>query len=196
MNPQLQSAVKSNQVENYPMTEKKRAVDARMVLFHKNSPIAKNLDPFVAGTATVSSECGTTAYAIDGSLSCNIIDEQAHLLSCRLIGRRLSGFDAGEMRINLYKGVDASVVNDQCQLSGACLYSDNNNTDLALDLTLKGSLRDGVPEKWELSASGSGFNFALFLADGERLDEESGGPEEGLPGQKEPDDGCGEKKGR
>jgi hypothetical protein len=196
MNPQVQSAVKRNQPENNPRTEKGRAVEARMVLFPKNNPPAKKMGHFVAGTGTISSECGTTAYSMEGALSCNIADEGAHLSSLRLIGRRLSGFDAGEMRINLSEGLHGAVTAGQLELSGSCLYSDDNNSDLPLEITLKGTLSDGVPKKWELSAAGNGFNFALFLADGERLDEESGGPEEGLPGQNNPDDGCNEEKGK
>lgn len=149
-----------------------RKLFLRFTLFRTGKVVSGNHEE-VSGTCLVSSDCGTASYSCNGSMAHELIGDRFTLHDLVVKGHRLSGFDAGDMRISA-ESVDGLSEDGCFHIPVQLNYSDANNECLWVGATLSGTISSAGLLQLDGDGTGDGFCFASFLADGETLDEESG----------------------
>jgi len=122
----------------------------------------------LAGAGTVESRWGTTGYSFRGHLRYGLDGDRFECLELSLIGRRVSGFACGDVRLETRRAVSGSLIDGGIDLECPAAYSDSNNRELETRLRMRASLQRGLDEI-KLSGSARDFHYAEFLATGESL---------------------------
>ncbi|PWC56072.1 hypothetical protein [Azospirillum sp. TSO22-1] len=125
----------------------------------------------LSGTGLISSECGTSAFTMAGTVRCHRSSAGLTLRTATFTGTRLSGYDAGPVELTL-SSPEIVRPAGSFEVETTLFLSDANNAALPVRAVLRGLVADGALRELTVEGGGAGFCFAEFLADGECLDEE------------------------
>jgi hypothetical protein len=123
----------------------------------------------VCGMGTSTSRWGTSAYSYSGELTWRREAGQIQGLSLDLDGRRVSGFDCGDVRFTLTQAGPGELAGEQFEFDCPATYRDDHNHKLAVRIRVSGVLAHGAVAQIQLHGLADGFTYAEFLASGESL---------------------------